>query len=399
MKRLIEEGGNAVNGRPIRQEEVPEIVEIVNGILDSIGLTYHDDYENAGSAGKKRAEDTSGDIDFIVNKKKVAEVLGLEPSARIGDILTALKEKMTELGYESYQSNGLSLLSLAVPFKSEDDIVQADLILAGSMEFARFFQTSPDYRKGESKYKAMVRNMLLITMASTVFRRTTKEVTLANGFVGAAEIEKYSVKLNDGLFKTRNSWIGKRNRLIKTRETLHEYDELINDTPQAFIDMFFDDTRPEDLISFESAFNLIMSDKFKYPEHREKIMVSTVMAIISDAKKAKKEPVIPEEIDRKYVTKAEEAIAKSEADYEANKKSDIVDMRTFEGSYIKSFDRFLNEQKETRITVTFKEVYMKHEVTRTCSNMSKEEVIAIYGLNMPDIEWYQFEGEEKVFNE
>lgn len=74
-------------------------------------------------------------------------------------------------------------------------------------------------------------------------------------------------------------------------------------------------------------------------------------------------------------------------------------MRTFEGNYIKSFERFMNEQKETQITVTFKEVYMKHEVTRTCGNMSKEEVIAIYGLDLPDIEWYQFEGEEKVFNQ
>ena len=30
--------------------------------------------------------------------------------------------------------------------------------------------------------------------------------------------------------------------------------------------------------------------------------------------------------------------------------------------------------------------------------MSKEDVITTYGLNQPDIEWYQFEGEEKVFN-
>ena len=63
-----------------------------------------------------------------------------------------------------------------------------------------------------------------------------------------------------------------------------------------------------------------------------------------------------------------------------------------------SFETFINEQKESSITVTFKEVYMKKEVTRTCMNMSKEGVIAVYGLNEPDIEWYQFEGEEKVFN-
>lgn len=398
MKTLIEEGGSAVGGRPIRQDEVPQIVEIVNGILDSIGLTFHDDYENAGSAGKKKADATSGDIDFIVNKNKVIEVLGLSPEAKMGEILTALKEKMAELGYDSVQQNGLSLLSLAIPFKSDTDIVQADLMIAGSMEFARFFQTSPDYTKDESKYKAMVRNIFLMTISSTVFRRTTKEVTLANGFVGAAEIEQYSVRLNDGIFKIRKNWIGQRNRLVKTKKTLHEYDELIFDTPQPFIDMFFTDTKPEDLISFESLFNIFMSNKFKYPEHREKILVSSVMAYIGNTAKGE-EPVIPEEIDNKYVVKAKENMAKIDADFEVNKKSDIVDMRTFEGNYIKSFERFMNEQKETQITVTFKEVYMKHEVTRTCGNMSKEEVISIYGLDMPDIEWYQFDGEERVFNQ
>ena len=66
--------------------------------------------------------------------------------------------------------------------------------------------------------------------------------------------------------------------------------------------------------------------------------------------------------------------------------------------HIKTFKRFINEQVQEKITVTFKELYMKNEVTRTCVNMSKEDVIAVYGLNQPDIEWYQFEGEEKVFN-
>ena len=67
--------------------------------------------------------------------------------------------------------------------------------------------------------------------------------------------------------------------------------------------------------------------------------------------------------------------------------------------HIKTFKKFINEQVQEKITVTFKEVYMKNEVTRTCGNMSKEDVITVYGLDQPDIEWYQFEGEDKVFND
>lgn len=43
------------------------------------------------------------------------------------------------------------------------------------------------------------------------------------------------------------------------------------------------------------------------------------------------------------------------------------------------------------ITVTFKETYMPKPVTRTCVNMTREQVIQTYGLDGSDIEWYKFE--------
>lgn len=42
------------------------------------------------------------------------------------------------------------------------------------------------------------------------------------------------------------------------------------------------------------------------------------------------------------------------------------------------------------IRVEFKEKYNTHSVTRTCQNTTKEQVIEIYDLNNPDIEWYKF---------
>lgn len=42
------------------------------------------------------------------------------------------------------------------------------------------------------------------------------------------------------------------------------------------------------------------------------------------------------------------------------------------------------------IRVEFKEKYNVNSVTRTCQNMTKEQVIEIYDLNNPDIEWYKF---------
>jgi len=44
--------------------------------------------------------------------------------------------------------------------------------------------------------------------------------------------------------------------------------------------------------------------------------------------------------------------------------------------------------------VIFKEEYKAKPVTRTCTNMSKEEIIKIYDLDNPDIEWYKFVEDE-----
>ena len=53
--------------------------------------------------------------------------------------------------------------------------------------------------------------------------------------------------------------------------------------------------------------------------------------------------------------------------------------------------------EEKKITVEFKESYMPHSVKRTCTNMTKKQIIEQYGLNNSDIEWYKFieEGDTK----
>lgn len=40
--------------------------------------------------------------------------------------------------------------------------------------------------------------------------------------------------------------------------------------------------------------------------------------------------------------------------------------------------------------VEFKEIYMEKPVIRECINMTKEQVIEMYGLEEGDIEWYKF---------
>ena len=42
-----------------------------------------------------------------------------------------------------------------------------------------------------------------------------------------------------------------------------------------------------------------------------------------------------------------------------------------------------------KFKVEFKEAHMPHAVERTCDVPNEAEVIKIYGLEEPDIEWYR----------
>lgn len=42
------------------------------------------------------------------------------------------------------------------------------------------------------------------------------------------------------------------------------------------------------------------------------------------------------------------------------------------------------------IKVQFKEAYMPNPVTRTCVNMTKDQIIEKYDLCGKDIEWFKF---------
>ena len=322
---LILEGGAAVNGRRILQSEVPSILNTVEEILSGLGLVKGEDWEMLGSAGKKKAEETSGDIDIYIKKNRIKEVLGSSDE----DIYNDIRSYLEELGYNKfYIQTSINLISFAMPIKDEEDIIQVDFTLVRNLEWTKLVYNSPDYTKDESKYKANIRNMLLQIIVGACFKRTTKRVTLDDGSVVDGEIEKYIIKLADGLYKTRRNWFGKRNDIIKTVNRMHEYDELISDAPQDVIDLLFDDATIEDFISFESLYDLFMSDKFKFPEKRDEILYGYII----DLDKNKLD--IPSEIPQKYVDEAREKVRyeKEISNYnKANKiKKTIKHIETFE---------------------------------------------------------------------
>ena len=337
---LILEGGAAVNGRRILQSEVPTILNKIDEILSGLGLVRGEDWDIVGSAGKKKAEDTSGDIDICIKKDRMKEVLGSGDDKN--DVLNDLSNHLIDLGYDRCViSTTFNQVSFGLPINDVDDVIQIDFILVRNLEWSKFTQSSPDYTKDESKYKANVRNVLMMCIVKYCFKRTTKRVTLDDDTVVDGEVESFVVRLTDGLYKTRRNWFGKKNNIIKTATRMHEYDELITDTPQGLIDLLFNDGTIEDFLSFETLYDAFMSDRFKFPENRERILIGYVMSL--DGQKID----IPTEIPQEYIDEAreKERLAKERDEYEkTNKiKKKIKHIETFESFIVRDEEDTINE--------------------------------------------------------
>lgn len=337
---LILEGGAAVNGRRILQSEVPTILNKIDEILSGLGLVRGEDWDIVGSAGKKKAEDTSGDIDICIKKDRMKEVLGSGDDKN--DVLNDLSNHLKDLGYDRCViSTTFNQVSFGLPINDVDDVIQIDFILVRNLEWSKFTQSSPDYTKDESKYKANVRNVLMMCIVKYCFKRTTKRVTLDDDTVVDGEVESFVVRLTDGLYKTRRNWFGKKNNIIKTVTRMHEYDELITDTPQGLIDLLFNDGTIEDFLSFETLYDAFMSDRFKFPENRERILIGYVMSL--DGQKID----IPTEIPQEYIDEAreKERLAKERDEYEkTNKiKKNIKHIETFESFIVRDEEDTINE--------------------------------------------------------
>ena len=129
---LILEGGAAVNGRRILQSEVPMIIDKVDEILSGLGLVKGEDWDIVGSAGKKKSEDTSGDIDICIKKDRMKEVLG-SGDGRL-DVYNDLGKYLEELGYNKYVvQSGFNQVSFGMPINDVEDIIQVVLILTRSL--------------------------------------------------------------------------------------------------------------------------------------------------------------------------------------------------------------------------------------------------------------------------
>lgn len=270
---FVNEGGNAVESRPMTQEEAVATFDYVaKKVLPLIGLDT-DSAKPIGSFNKKLPDQLSGDLDIACSMDRIAGV----NSIAIPDVLDFVEATMKRHGITVVKSIGFNQVSIGVPIagKATNGIAQVDLMMTSSLDWSTFMYHSPDFKAAESKYKGMYRNVLLMSIVSECKKETTKLTDKGE----TQEYKQFVIRLGQGIFEVTKTLMGAKG-LVKTAKLLHDQDKFVTNTPEAVTEIAFGpNVQPSDIMTFENIWkqftdkNFIHKDKFDAILQRFKIYI------------------------------------------------------------------------------------------------------------------------------
>ena len=278
FESFITEGGHAVNGSPMTQPQARAVYKDVDEkFLSKLGLIEDGvDHCALGSFGKKADDQTSGDIDIAVS----IDVIATNNNISVEDVEQFIIDKCEEEGLNYTFGKGIHVISISWPIPGTDIYGQVDIMPSSSLDFSKWMYYAPDFRVAESKYKGLYRNQLIMNILKyadqTVLSRTDKDEVI--------EYERYALRLNSGLARTRRSFMGKKGGLIKTEHALKEYEKQVTNVPDEIVKIAFGDgVSASHVMTFEQAYELFMSRNFPWKDQREKIITSFLKEIVGIA--------------------------------------------------------------------------------------------------------------------
>ena len=244
----------------IKQSEIPATVsKIETVVLKPIGLVgFGTDCFILGSAGKKPADQLSGDLDIGVSMDQLASANGL----KLSDVLDWLIGKLEEMGYEAKPLRGFSQVSISFPIENRitDDKIQVDFMLSNNVNWTKFIYSSPDYSKGESKYKQAYRNFLLAAVISGYEYEVLKKSETGMPI----EVRKYSLRHDKGIYQLTKNFAGKDGGIIKAGKTVAGGEKFLTQTPEEVVNFFLgEEYTPDDISSFEKLYDIVFNKPSK----------------------------------------------------------------------------------------------------------------------------------------
>jgi len=216
-----------------------------------------------------KSKDFLGDIDVAVKKKFLKDVWNLSEDNFWLDLDNFLKQKNLKYkiikNFKQFQiiaplwdemSNHANAFDEQGNQKNELGYVQIDFFVGDVNWITTIMSSSPK----ESKYKALYRNLLLISMFTNILIDSKKDKNI-----------KYKIVLDtkEGLRITKRKVLLNKNN----KEILEKLDDkLFSKEPDKITKLLFKDViKWNDINSFEKLYALYKSDLFKYKQFNDKI--------------------------------------------------------------------------------------------------------------------------------
>ena len=236
---------------------------ILNGLINKLNVKA----TTLGSTGKKKYNETSGDIDIAIEMEFTKE--------NIEKVKTYLKEEYGD-DVQIYVSNGFKIVSFGLKYKTicmglmgAEMYAQVDLMFSSDLEQSKFMYHSPNYKNNESNFKGLYRTNLLTYIAG----RTPHGIEdVYNDDGELMDYWKYTLTYDKGLVFTHKTYRGKTKRL-KNPVTVKEDTRLISKDPKTIIKLILGNKATLDTVnSFESLITYLFSDDYPYKKYRAEIM-------------------------------------------------------------------------------------------------------------------------------
>ena len=285
--KFLTEGGNAVSvASRINQPNVASTLDdIYKNVLPEFKIkkTDTDMYTILGSAGKKKDNESSGDIDLAISIEQVMKGFKLktkeEAMKKIQDIVAKLGTEMAKKhGHDGQQPKdffklmpGLETFSLGYPIDNKDGkqdglFVQLDIMPSDNIDMIGWTMSAPHHT--ESSTKGVIRAELL----SAIIKYSDFKVVKKDSSGEPLIVKRYYMDLKSGLYyMTQERKMGKSGKYTSAFETKEK--KLISSNKDKIIQFLFGKkVKADDANTFEKLWTLLNSDDFKFPDKREEIV-------------------------------------------------------------------------------------------------------------------------------
>jgi len=269
-KNILNEGGNAIKGAGAIRGDLALMV--ANELIGILKQKWPDNnFAPLGSTGKKGKDQMSGDID-------IATDIPIEQAEEIKNWISQNNTVKTRGGFDSNFMKGLKILSIGYPWATRGvgpdshGIVQCDIMFVPDVPRAQYFYYSPDFTKGQSKFKGSVRNIFMTAILKNIPVQNHPTRKFDNGDV--RDFWKYTIKPQEGIVCLHQSYEGKKGQQLKSKHTIKEDTEIIEQDPAKFTTFFMGPkATEEDVSSFEKMWKYVNDDsKFPWVKQRDKMI-------------------------------------------------------------------------------------------------------------------------------